>query len=162
MKADTSDNADAELYIDRVFDAPRELVFEAWTNRTHLDRWSCPRGFTMPVSEGEIRNDGWFRACMRSPEGEDHWVSGSYREVRPPEKIVFTHAWDDENGRRGGETLVTVTFDAVSRDKTRMRFHQAFFTSRQSRDGHAEGWTESFDKLAWLLERLTTNRGASA
>lgn len=163
MQADMSARADAELLIDRIFDAPRELVFEAWTSRAHLDRWSCPKGFTLPFSEGEIRDGGWFRVCMRSPEGRDHWVSGTYREVSAPGKIVFTHAWDDESGERGAETLVTVTFDAISTDRTRMRLHQAFFTSRQNRDGHVEGWNESLDKLRSLLATLAApDRGATS
>lgn len=163
MQVEISAKADAELHIDRVFDAPRDLVFEAWTSRAHLDRWSCPRGFTLPFSEGEIREGGWFRVCMRSPEGQDHWVSGLYREVSAPARIVFTHAWDDESGERGAETLVTVTFDAISADKTRMRLHQAFFTSRPNRDGHVEGWNESLDKLGSLLAELTvSNRGAKS
>jgi uncharacterized protein YndB with AHSA1/START domain len=154
MQADSRTATDAELYIDRVFEAPRELVFEAWTNRAHLDRWSCPKGFTLPVSEGDVRDGGWFRACMRSPEGQGHWVSGTYKEVRAPEKLVFTHAWEGEDGERSSETLVTVTFEAISALKTRMRFHQAFFPSRQSRDGHEGGWNQSFDKLGSLLATL--------
>lgn len=151
MNAETGTVAETELIIERVFDAPRTLVFEAWTQSEHLDRWSCPAGFTLPFSEGEIRTGGWFRTCMRSPDGEDHWLSGEYREVTAPERIVFTHAWHDENDEPGHETLVTVTFRETTDGKTRMVFHQAFFTSKASRDGHEGGWNECFGKLDALL-----------
>ncbi|MCR4265721.1 SRPBCC domain-containing protein [Nitratireductor sp. ZSWI3] len=154
MNARTAAKADAELHINRTFDAPRALVFETWTKQEHLDRWSCPAGFTMPHSEGDIRTGGWFRTCMRSPDGQDHWLSGRYREVVPPERIVFTHAWHDENGEPGHETVVEVTFTETPDGRTRMSFHQAFFASKASRDGHEAGWTESFDKLDALLAAL--------
>ncbi|WP_048648460.1 SRPBCC domain-containing protein [Nitratireductor soli] len=154
MSAEAAATADTELTIDRTFDAPRALVFEAWTRQEHLDRWSCPTGFTMPLSEGDIRTGGWFRTCMRSPDGQDHWLSGKYREVTPPERIVFTHAWHDENDAPGHETVVTITFEETEDGKTRMAFHQAFFTSKASRDGHEGGWNESFGKLDALLATL--------
>ncbi|WP_295813289.1 SRPBCC domain-containing protein [uncultured Nitratireductor sp.] len=154
MNDDTATKADAELYINRTFDAPRALVFEAWTKQEHLDRWSCPTGFTIPSSEGDIRTGGWFRTCMRSPDGEDHWLSGRYEEVTPPERLVFTHAWHDGNDQPGHETRVTVIFSETPEGKTRMQFHQAFFTSTASRDGHEEGWNETFDKLGTLLCEL--------
>ena len=154
MNAETATKADAELTIERIFDAPRALVFDAWTRNEHLVRWSCPTGFTMPLSEGDIRAGGWFRTCMRSPDGQDHWLSGKYHEVAPPERIVFTHAWHDENGEPDQETMVTVTFKETPDGKTKMAFHQALFTSKASRDGHEGGWNESFDKLDTLLATL--------
>lgn len=154
MRHETPAAADAELNIIRTFNAPRELVFEAWTKPEHLDRWSCPTGFTIPVSEGDIRTGGQFRTCMRSPAGEEHWLSGEYREVTAPERIIFTHAWHDENGKPGHETVVAVTFTETDDGKTKMHFHQAFFTSMASRDGHEGGWKECFDKLDALLKEM--------
>lgn len=145
--------SDAELYISRHFDAPRELVFEAWTKPEHLNRWCCPTGFTIPVSEGDIRTGGHFRTCMRSPEGEDNWLSGTYREVAAPERIVFTHAWHDENGKPGHETVVTVIFKEEG-GKTRLTLHQAFFASKASRDGHEGGWKQTLDNLASYLPTI--------
>jgi uncharacterized protein YndB with AHSA1/START domain len=84
---------------------------------------------------------------MRSPQGQDLWLGGVYREIVPPEKLVFTHAWTDAAGKPGHETLVTVTF-AERNGKTEMTFRQATFTSVEDRDGHRGGWTECFDKLA--------------
>jgi uncharacterized protein YndB with AHSA1/START domain len=139
-----------ELTITRIFDAPVALVFAAWTRPEHLVRWSCPRGFTIPFSDGDIRTGGWFKTCMRSPDGEDNWVSGVYREVVENRRLVFTHAWDDASGNRGHETLVTVTLEDAG-GKTRLTLHQAFFLTESSRAGHNGGWSESLDKLAEFL-----------
>src|SRR5262245_7544487 len=113
-------NQETELCIERIFDAPRELVIRMWTDAAHLRRWCCPSGFTIPHSEGEIRVGGRFRTCMRSPEGENHWLSGTYREIAPPERLVFTHAWQDADGSSGHETIVTVTLEEQA-GKTRLR-----------------------------------------
>ncbi|TCR71436.1 activator of Hsp90 ATPase-like protein [Rhizobium sp. BK376] len=92
------------------------------------------------------------------PNGEEHWVSGKYLEVLPPRRLVFTHAWELANGERSPETVVTV--DLTEKDgATQMRFHQAFFESVASRDGHEGGWTESFERLARFLD--TDFSGAS-
>ncbi len=89
-------------------------------------------------------------AQMRSPEGELLHLAGVYREIVPPERLVFTHAWTDEDGKPGPETLVTVTL-AEEGGKTVMTFRQTGFSSTESRDGHGGGWTECFDKLDELL-----------
>jgi len=134
------------LVITRVFDAPRTLVWKAWTEREHLVRWSGPHGFTVTHCEGDIRPGGTWRSCLRSPEGVDHWNSGVYREIVPPERLVFTFAWE-EDGKRGHETLVTVAF-AEEDGRTRMTFRQAVFETVSSRDGHADGWSQAFERLA--------------
>ena len=135
------------LVLHRVFDAPRELVFKAWTEPRHLAHWSCPNGFTLTHCEGDLRPGGAWRSCMRSPEGADLWLSGAYREIVEPERLVFTHTWLGDGGKPGHETLITVTF-AERRGKTEMTFRQAVFESVESRDGHRGGWNECFDKLA--------------
>ncbi len=151
--------AGLELTIRRTFDAPRALVFRAWTEPQHLAQWSCPRGFTMIETRGELRVGGGFFACMRSPAGEDHQLRGVYREIVPPERLVFTHAWLDARGVPGPETLVTVML--AERDgRTEMTFHQAGFESVASRDGHEGGWASCFERLAELL--ATQRRDATA
>src|SRR5438552_3672307 len=101
--------AERELTIRRTFDAPRALVFRAWTEPQHLAQWSCPRGFTMIENRGELRVGGAFFAWMRSPQGEDHRMRGVYREIVPPERLVFTHAWLDARGGPGPAPPVPVT-----------------------------------------------------
>jgi uncharacterized protein YndB with AHSA1/START domain len=142
-------SVDRELVITRIFDAPRKLVFAAWTKKEHLTRWSAPKGFTIPFSEGDARPGGAWKACMRTPEGEDLWLSGIYREVVEDEWLVFTHAWE-EKGQRGHETIVTVRFTDHGK-KTKMVFHQGPFESVGERDGHTGGWNQCFDRLAGLL-----------
>ena len=152
MDARVRNRADAEreLSIRRTFNASRELVFRAWTEPQLLAQWSCPRGFTCSENRGELRVGGAFSACMRSPEGTEHRLRGVYREIVPPERLVFTHCWVDERGTPGPETLVTVML-AERGGRTEMMFHQGLFASIAARDGHEQGWTSCFEQLAELL-----------
>jgi uncharacterized protein YndB with AHSA1/START domain len=144
--------ADRELVIERVFDAPRRLVFRVWTEPEHLVRWWGPHGFTLPSCRMDFRPGGAFRCLMRSPEGTDHRLRGVYREIVEPERLVFTFAWEDEEGRVGHETLVTVTF-ADQGGRTKLTLHQAVFESVTARDSHREGWTGTLERLAAYLAR---------
>lgn len=140
--------AASDLVITRVFDAPRELLFECWTDPEHLRHWQgAPRGFTVTANEADIRPGGFFRICMRSPEGLDHWLEGGYREIVKPERLVFTHVWLDADEKRGKETLVTITL-AERGGKTEMTLRQSGFASAESRDGHQTGWSSALDVLA--------------
>jgi uncharacterized protein YndB with AHSA1/START domain len=141
-----------ELMIRRSFDAPRELVFRCWTESERLNRWCCPKGFTLPFSEGDIRPGGSFKTCMRAPDGTDHWLSGTYQEITPPERLVFSHRWLNEKGEHEHETVVTITLREQD-GKTQLTLHQAFFLSDASRDGHHGGWTETLDNLAEYLAK---------
>jgi uncharacterized protein YndB with AHSA1/START domain len=143
--------SDQEMVITRVFDAPRELVFACWTEPQHLQHWQgAPRGFTVTSSESDIRPGGFFRICMRSPEGVDRWLEGGYREIVKPERLVYTHVWLDANQKRGQETLVTVTF--AERDgKTELTLRQTGFASVEARDGHGYGWRSALDVLVDYL-----------
>ena len=150
--SDTMTATERELVITRVLDAPRDLVWRAWTEPERIKQWSAPKGFTIPVAEGELRPGGAWKSCMRKPDGTDLWLAGVYREIDEPKRLVFTHAWLDEHGDPGPETLVTVTF-VERRGKTEMTFRQSGFDSTDSRDGHAGGWNECFDRLDELLAR---------
>ena len=143
---------DDTLVIERVFDAPVDLVWKCWTERGHLETWSAPRGFTIPHSEGDLRPGGKWRCCMRAPNGNELWLGGVYREIVPNTLIVMTHAWE-EDGVPGHETLVTVRF-ADAGGKTKVTLTQAGFDSAGSRDGHAGGWSECLDILAEHLAAL--------
>ena len=139
------------LVISHVFDAPRELVYAAWTERRHLNQWQgAPEGFTVTVQEYDIRPGGAFRICMHAPDGSDHWLQGIYREVVPSERLVFTHTWLDAAGATGHETLVTITFTERG-DRTELTLRQAGLASTASRDGHREGWASTFTNLAGYL-----------
>ncbi|TDV45479.1 SRPBCC family protein [Actinophytocola oryzae] len=141
---------DLDLTITRVFDAPRELVFAAWTEPDQLVRWFGPKGFTTPSCTVKLVEGGAWRTCIRDADGVEHWSGGVYHEITPPERLVFSFAWDEPTGGPGHDTLVTITFD--DRDgKTEMTFHQAIFRTAGERDGHEEGWRETFDDLGAYL-----------
>ncbi len=151
---------DRTLVITRDFDAPPGLVFKAWTDPAHAARWGGPRGFTATHVKGDLRPGGRWRTCLRRDEdGKELWQGGVYREVVPPERLAFTFAWDQDDGRPGHETLVTVTF-AEERGKTRMTFRQAVFQGVEQRDGHRGGWTSAFDRLAEHLAAAGNHGGA--
>jgi uncharacterized protein YndB with AHSA1/START domain len=144
-----TDTSDRELAITRVFDAPRELVFRAWTDPQQLTRWWGPAGFSTPSVALEVAPGGAWRTCIRSSEdGRDYWSRGHYTEVVPPERLAFTFRWEDEDSP---ETVVTVSFDDQGGGKTRMTFRQAVFASAEERDDHESGWSECFDDLAAML-----------
>ncbi|MBR0554666.1 SRPBCC domain-containing protein [Ciceribacter sp. L1K23] len=139
-----------ELRITRVFAAARETVFKAWTDPARMAQWGGPADFTVLGDQMDVRPGGRHRACLVAPNGDEHWVSGEYLEVSPPERLVFTHAWELSDGQRSPETVVTV--ELTEKDGgTLMMFHQAFFESPAGRDGHESGWSEAFERLATLL-----------
>jgi len=150
-----------ELVITRVFDAPRELVWKAWTEPDRLMQWWGPKGFTAPVCEIDLRVGGKYLNCMRSPEGKDYWSTGVYREILAPQRIVCTDSFADEHGNvvpathygmspdSPLEMLVTVTFEEQE-GKTTMTLRHVGLPSEMSELAGA-GWNESFDKLAESL-----------
>ncbi|ATU92328.1 SRPBCC family protein [Phyllobacterium zundukense] len=153
MNAANRPDSDSELTITRLVNAPQSLVFNVWTKPELLMRWWGPRDFTCPSCEMDFRPGGAYRTSIRSPAGEDAWMVGRYREIVEPERITFTFAWEDADGKRGLETLVTVTFTAQG-DQTRLVFHQAPFDSLAERDSHRGGWTECLERLEAYVEPL--------
>lgn len=97
-KTQASFPSDSELVLTCVLDAPRPLVFTVWSRPEHLVRWWGPNDFTLPHCEQDFRPGGAYKFCMRSPAGEDYWVSGVYREIVEPERIVFTWERPEQNG----------------------------------------------------------------
>jgi uncharacterized protein YndB with AHSA1/START domain len=143
-------SAAPELIITRVFDAPRSLVFEAWTQPEHLARWWGPQGFTTIAGEMDVRPGGaWFRV-MRSPEGALYTKRGIYREIVAPERLVFTYVNEAADGTLDAETLVTVTFEEQGAG-TRLTLHHTGFESVESRDAHQGGWTSCMERFAEYL-----------
>jgi len=143
--------ADRVLVITRVFDAPRELVFKAWTQPEHMAQWFGPRGFTSKVLVNDPRPGGKYRIHMRGPEADDHWTQGIYREVVPPARLVMEGSWADADGNpTRPATTLTLLFEDVG-GKTRLTLHNAVFESVTARDMHNEGWTSSLDCLAEYL-----------
>jgi uncharacterized protein YndB with AHSA1/START domain len=139
-----------ELVITRVFDAPRGLVWQAWTQSRHLLRWCCPKDFAVLFSESDLRVGGNWRTGMRSPEGREYVMHGEYRAIDEPERLIFTHGWEQDELHDGHETLVTVSLEE-SDGRTVMTFSQVNLATVSSRDGHAEGWSGAFDNLNGYL-----------
>jgi len=137
------------LIIERVFRASPDRVFRAWTDPAILVKWWGPAGYTTPELSLDVRPGGAWRTAMRSPDGSAHPVSGVFREINPPNRLVITWAWE-EDGKRGHETEIELTFSAVA-EGTRMRLIQRVFQSREARENHRWGWTQSLDKLATLF-----------
>ena len=135
------------LTITRVFDAPRSLVYRMWTEPHHMTRWLGPPGYTTLSAQVDLRVGGSWRTHSRKHDGSTEVAEqGVFRQIVEAERLVFTHAWEEDDGRLGHETLVTLTFVGDG-DKTVMTFHQADFLTVETRDGHLQGWGESFDML---------------
>ena len=153
--AATQANDDRVLIVTRVFDAPRALVYAAWTEPERMKQWMGPRDYPAVHQEGEFRPGGHWRACLRSvKDGHDLWQGGVYKEIVPPERLVFTFAWDREDRTTGHEMLVTLTFEDYGAGKTKMILRQELFESVESRDGHNFGWNSCFDRLAEYLHSV--------
>lgn len=139
--------AEYALEITRSFDAPPALVFKAWTSKDHLLRWWGPKDFTASSERLEFREGGSYRHTIHGPDGRSYGMSGVYREIVEPERIVFTFAWDGEP-----ETLVTVAIRPEG-DGTRLTFRQEPFADAASRDSHESGWGECLDRLVVEIAR---------
>jgi uncharacterized protein YndB with AHSA1/START domain len=152
-----------ELKITRVFDAPRELVWKAWSDPEMALQWSGPRQFpAFHVELGKQLGDRWKIGMRGVPPNSETpveiWQGGVLKELTPPEKLVYTFAWEDR-ARIGlpadgeaHESTITVLLEEFD-NKTRMHFTQAFFTTTGERDGHKGGWSSGFDRLEELLEK---------
>jgi uncharacterized protein YndB with AHSA1/START domain len=152
------------LEIRRTFAAPREKVFAAWAQREQLERWMCKDASQHVVihHQQEIRNGGCFLMEVRDPaKGETYWGQGVYREVKAPERIVFTWSWtkDTPDGAQlnpdSPETQVSVEF-LVRGNSTEVVLTHAVFGSAKDRDDHNQGWNGCLDGLARVLQTTST------
>ena len=139
--------SETELVLRRLIDAPRALVFKAWTDPASMARWWGPKGFVTVDHDMDVRPGGAYRFRMRGPDGVDRRKRGVYREIVAPERIVFTFAWEDEDGRLGPETLITVTLDERG-SQTMLTLRQENFDTVENRDSHIGGWTSCLDRFA--------------
>lgn len=138
-----------ELCITRVFNAPRKLVWQAWTTPAMLVHWFGCAAFSTIDAEAYVREGGRWRVVMRAPDGTDFPAYGTYTAVRPIEHLAFTHQWEKqvvEVNPANHRTLVTVDLYEEG-DKTRLEFRQTGLASEASRDSHIGGWCDSMDKL---------------
>jgi uncharacterized protein YndB with AHSA1/START domain len=145
---------DLEIVMSRVFDAPRELVYKAHTEPEHVARWWRPRGTTLPVCEIDLRAGGRWRFVIRKADGTEYVFFGVFREIVPPERLVWTFSFEPMPDAMSVETI---TFEDID-GKTKVTA-TSVFDSRESRDGMVasgmeSGATETWDRLAEHLQAM--------
>jgi uncharacterized protein YndB with AHSA1/START domain len=154
-----------DFTITRDVDAPRELVFKAWTDCDHFSRWWGPRGFTTPHCAIDARAGGEWLSAMRSPEGHDFWSSGRFVELDSPSRFVLDEGFSDARGDRVSPREYGMTDDMPSEDRitvtleerdgrTRMTLRQGIPVGVAERNGAPRGWRETFDRLDAYLAAL--------
>jgi len=156
--------------ISRVFDAPRDRVWQSWTEAERLKQWWGPKGFTVKQCKIDLRPGGIMHYCLRTPDGHDMWGRFVYREIVKPEKLVFVNSFSDEKGGISvhpmsptwpREMLSTVTFEAQG-SKTRVTVQWVPLdtstdlerkTFEEGRDSMKMGWTGTMDQFAEYLKK---------
>jgi uncharacterized protein YndB with AHSA1/START domain len=144
-----------QLTLTRVFDAPRDLVFKAWTERDRLQRWWGPRGFTNPRCEIDIRPGGAIAIDMRGPDGTVYPMKGEFREIAPPDRLVFTSSAAGHDGKPLFEMVNTVTFiSRGSRTEMKLEVRAQMVTGDAAYplQGMTIGWTQSLERLQTEIE----------
>ena len=161
-----------EIIVTRLFDAPRELVFRAWTDPQHLIHWWAPKGCTTPFCKVDLRPGGKFHYCIRLDDGHDIWGTGIYREIAAPERIVYSDSFADAEGHpvppthygmsagHPHESLVTVVF-AELEGKTRVTLHHSIPEPVEEREATEQGWSQMLDRLVDHLMRVSANAALS-
>jgi uncharacterized protein YndB with AHSA1/START domain len=145
---------DREIVLTRVVDAPRRLVFEAWTNPEYVPRWMLgPPGWTMPLCEIDLRPGGQWHFVWRRTDGTEMEMRGVYKEIAPPERLVSTESW----GGPWPETVNTLMLS--EEDGTTTITIRILYPSKEARDaalqtGMKDGMAQSFDRLAEFLASI--------
>jgi uncharacterized protein YndB with AHSA1/START domain len=146
--------SDREVVMTRVFDAPRRLVFEAWTSPKHLPHWMLgPEGWTMPVCEIDLRPGGAWHFVWRRADGTEMGMRGVYKEIKPPERLVCTESW-------GGDWPETINTLVLSEKDGKTTMSQTvLYPSKEARDtamktGMKDGASVSFERLADYLRKI--------
>ena len=154
------------MVVTRVFDAPRELVWKAWTDPKYVMQWWGPKGFTAPFCEMDFRVGGKFLYCMRAPDGQEFWNGGEYHEIVPHEKIVSSMYFSDSKGNRvesahyGIEHEAiedahdVILFEDLGNGQTKLTFIGNETMQNAIESGQMEGTKQILDKLAAVVEGL--------
>jgi uncharacterized protein YndB with AHSA1/START domain len=149
-----------ECVVERHFTAPRTLLFQVFTQPEHLKRWWAPQPYTIPVCTIDLRPGGIWHYCMRSPEGQDQWARSVYREIVPPEKLVYTSTFADEHanpieGMPEHLTTVIFTEEALkTRVTARVQFSSAAALSVAVDMGMLQGMSMTWDYLVEFVQEL--------
>jgi uncharacterized protein YndB with AHSA1/START domain/ketosteroid isomerase-like protein len=132
-----------ELVITREFAVPKSLVFSALTEHYHIKKWNSPKNLEVSFSEGELKVGGKYSYGMKSGDGPEHVMTGEYREIDRPDRLVYTQS---PLGAPGPETEISITLEE-HKGKTKMVFQHSGFPSKEFRDGAIHGWNDAFEKL---------------
>jgi uncharacterized protein YndB with AHSA1/START domain len=150
---------DRTMVVERTFDAPREIVFRAWSEADRLKEWWGPKGWTLPVCNIDFRPGGVWHYCMEGPGGEKSWGRAVYDEIVPPERIVYTDAFSDEQGGIApGMPVMKIVIDFVDEGGKTKIVSRTEFDSREALEsilqmGVVEGLTETWDRLEEYLAK---------
>jgi uncharacterized protein YndB with AHSA1/START domain len=154
------------MVITRVFDAPRAIVWNAWTDPKYVMQWWGPKGFTSPVCTMDFRVGGKFLCCMRTPDGQEFWNGGEYHEIIPFEKIVSSMYFSDAQGNRveaaeyGIEheaienAYDVATFEDLGNGKTKLTFIGNETMENAKSSGQLEGWNQILEKIDAVVAEL--------
>jgi uncharacterized protein YndB with AHSA1/START domain len=153
-RATVTTPTEREIHVERIFDAPRDRVFELFTDPELVPEWWGPRGTTTIVDEMDVRNGGSWRYVTRNSDGSETAFRGTYREVSPPDRIVQTFEWE---GMPGHVSVDTAVFEDLG-DRTKLVSTSIFHTSEE-RDGMLgsgmeQGLNETYERFDELIERL--------
>jgi uncharacterized protein YndB with AHSA1/START domain len=147
-----------EVNITRLIDAPRDIVFRAWTDTKHVAQWWGPEGFTNPVCEMDVKTGGSILIHMKGPDGTIYPMSGKFREISEPGKLTFSSMALDEAGMPLFEVLNTITFSSKG-EQTELKVHAVVTSETDAAapylEGMDEGWKQTLDRLAKHAERMT-------
>ena len=136
------------MVVTRVFDAPRALVWKAWTDPKYLAQWWGPKGFTAPVCKLDFRVGGRFLLCMRAPDGQEVWTGGEYFEIVVHEKIVYSMYFADAEGNKVEAAQYGIEHEAMD---------DAHDGERKN-SGQLEGWNQILDKIAAVVAGLAQGK----
>ena len=163
-------NEKERMVITRVFDAPRALVWEAWTNPKYVMQWWGPKGFTAPVCKMDFRVGGKFLYCMRTPDGQECWNGGEYHEIVLHEKIVSSMYFADSKGNKIDPAQYGIEHEAIddARDvvifedfgngQTKLTFIGNEPMESAKNSGQVEGWNQILDKVAAVVAELAQEK----
>ncbi len=146
------------LKITRIFNAPRERVWQEWTNADLVKCWWGPKDYTSPYARLDVHEGGKYLTCMRGPDGKDVWSTGTFKEIQEPNRIVYSDSFADEHGNQvpatyygmGTDIPLELEVELTLEDlggKTRMTLEHCGLPAGEIRDQTREGWNQSFDKL---------------
>jgi uncharacterized protein YndB with AHSA1/START domain len=150
------------LVISRVFPAPPELVFRAWSSAEHLRHWFCPAAYSVADARVDFRVGGAFDICMRSPQGHDHWTRGRYTEIVPHSRLIIDMNAVAERDRALFRAYTVVRF-TEERGGTRLEVTQSYTlldpAAAAMIQGAPIGWGQTLDRLAVEVARIQNAAG---